>query len=105
MFIDLWYHRRLQSCVGTRARLGYAAFDAQLRKRIALHCTLYMVVCTWVSTLMLVFGLKSIMYELTSVFRNFPGLSSIHFLITSSLCQRLDSCTFFSAYIYGSVKA
>ena len=25
-------HRRLQSCVGTRARLGYAAFDAQLRK-------------------------------------------------------------------------
>ena len=26
------YHRRLQSCVGTRARLGYATFDAQLRK-------------------------------------------------------------------------
>ena len=25
-------HRRLQSCVGTQARLGYAAFDAQLRK-------------------------------------------------------------------------
>ena len=25
-------HRRLQSCVGTRARLGYAAFDVQLRK-------------------------------------------------------------------------
>ena len=27
-------HRRLQSWVGTRARLGYAALDAQLRKRI-----------------------------------------------------------------------
>ena len=25
-------HRHLQSCVGTQARLGYAAFDAQLRK-------------------------------------------------------------------------
>ena len=25
-------HRRLQSCVGTWARLGYAAFDAQFRK-------------------------------------------------------------------------
>jgi len=25
-------HRRLQSCVGTRARLGYTAFDAQLQK-------------------------------------------------------------------------
>ena len=25
-------HSRLQSCVGTRARLDYAAFDAQLRK-------------------------------------------------------------------------
>ena len=36
-------HRRLQSCVGTRARLGYAAFDAQLRKEffLSLHCTLY----------------------------------------------------------------
>ena len=56
----MWHlgHRRLQSCVGTRARLGYAAFDVQLRKRIALHCTLYTVVytvvCTCVSTLMLV---------------------------------------------------
>ena len=49
-----YLHRRLQSCVGIRARLGYAAFDAQLRKRIALHCTLYTVVCTCVSTLMLV---------------------------------------------------
>ena len=26
------WHRRLQSCVGTRAGLGYAVFDAQLRK-------------------------------------------------------------------------
>ena len=25
-------HRCLQSCVGTRARFGYATFDAQLRK-------------------------------------------------------------------------
>ena len=25
-------HRRLQSCVGTLARVGYAAFDAQLQK-------------------------------------------------------------------------
>ena len=25
-------HRHLQSCVGTWARLGYAAFDVQLRK-------------------------------------------------------------------------
>ena len=34
-------HRRLQSCVGTRARLGYSAFDEQLGKRIlSLHCTL-----------------------------------------------------------------
>ena len=32
-------HRRLQSRVGTRAKLGYAAFDAQLRKRIV--TTLY----------------------------------------------------------------
>ena len=47
-------HRHLQSCVGTQARLGYAAFDAQLRKHIALHCTLYMVICMCVSTLMLV---------------------------------------------------
>ena len=37
----LWnvVHRCLQSCVGTRARLGYATFDAQLRKRIV--STLY----------------------------------------------------------------
>ena len=30
----LWgeQHKRLQSCVGTRARLSYAAFDVQLRK-------------------------------------------------------------------------
>ena len=26
------HHRCLQSCVGTQARLGYAAFDAQLQK-------------------------------------------------------------------------
>ena len=26
----LFYGRRLQSCMGTRARLGYATFDAQL---------------------------------------------------------------------------
>ena len=26
-------HRRLQSCVGTRARLGYAKFDVQLQKQ------------------------------------------------------------------------
>ena len=25
-------HKRLQTCVGTRARLGYTTFDTQLRK-------------------------------------------------------------------------
>ena len=29
---DMIYHRHLQSCVGTRAKLGYAKFDAQLQK-------------------------------------------------------------------------
>ena len=39
-------HRCLKSCVGTRTRLGYAAFDAQLRKRIlSLHFTLYSRLC------------------------------------------------------------
>ena len=33
--------RRLQSCVGTQARLGYAGFDAQLQRILSLHCTLY----------------------------------------------------------------
>ena len=34
-------HRCLQNCVGTQARLGYAAFDAQLRKA-------YFVITLWV---------------------------------------------------------
>ena len=33
--------RRLQSCVGTQTRLGYAAFDAQLRKVYFVTTTLY----------------------------------------------------------------
>ena len=81
-------HRCLQSCVGTWARLGYAAFDAQLRKRTALHRTLYTIVCirssvygrlyTCVSTLMLVWGhatclrVRSLWYEYTTL-RNNPG--------------------------------
>ena len=36
-------HRRLQSCVGTQARLGYAAFDVQCI--LSLHCTLYIRLC------------------------------------------------------------
>jgi len=32
--------RHLQSCVGTRARLGYAAFDAQLLKAYFVTTTL-----------------------------------------------------------------
>ena len=31
----------LQSCVGTRARLGYAAFDAQLQKAYFVTTTQY----------------------------------------------------------------
>ena len=38
-------HRRLQSCVGTRARLGYARFDAQLQLILSLQCTLYVRPC------------------------------------------------------------
>ena len=39
-----YVHRCLQSCVGTWAKLGYAAFDAQLRI-LSLHCTLYVCLC------------------------------------------------------------
>ena len=39
-------HRRLQSCVSTRARLRYAAFDAQWKRILSLHCTLYGRLCT-----------------------------------------------------------
>ena len=39
-------YRRLQSCVGTRAKLGHAAFDAKLRKCIlSLQCMLYGRLC------------------------------------------------------------
>ena len=38
-------HKRLQSCVGTRARLGYTGFDAQLQRILSLHCTLYVHPC------------------------------------------------------------
>ena len=48
-------HRGLQSCVGTRARLGYAAFDVQLRK-VCFVTTLYINVCRCVSTHMLYRG-------------------------------------------------
>ena len=41
-------HRRLQRCVGTGARLGYPAFDAQLRV-LSLHCTPYVLQCWWSS--------------------------------------------------------
>ena len=38
-------HRHLQSCVGTRARLGYATFMHNYGKCIlSIHCTLYMYV-------------------------------------------------------------
>ena len=40
-----WTHRRLQSCVGTQARLGYARFDVQLQRILSLHCTLYVHLC------------------------------------------------------------
>ena len=77
-FITHKHHRRLQSCVGTRARLGYATFDAQLWKRIALHCMLYTVICTCVSMLMLVWGhaaclrVRSLWYEYAMLWNN-PG--------------------------------
>jgi len=39
-------YRCLQSCVGTWAKLGHAAFDAKLRKRIlSLQCMLYGRLC------------------------------------------------------------
>ena len=39
-------HRHLQSCVGTRARLGYATFMHSCGKCIlSLHCTLYVCLC------------------------------------------------------------
>ena len=46
-------HRRLQSFVGTRARLGYAGFDAQLQRILSLHYTLYVYVRACVSMHML----------------------------------------------------
>ena len=43
-------YRHLQSCVGTRARLSYATFDAQLGKPISCHYTVcYTYICAWVS--------------------------------------------------------
>ena len=44
-------HRRLQSRVGTWARLGYAVFDSQLRKAYFVT-TLYTYVCACVSMYM-----------------------------------------------------
>ena len=50
-------HRRLQTCVGTWARLGYAAFDAQLREAYFFHYTVcYTYVCAYVSMCMLYRG-------------------------------------------------
>ena len=50
-------HGRLQSCVGTRARLGYAAFDAQLRKAYFVFYNPYVLcACIIISTLMLYRG-------------------------------------------------
>ena len=51
MYINMcqkYSRRRLQSCVGTWARLGYAAFDAQLRK-VYFVTSLY-AICTSVHT-------------------------------------------------------
>ena len=66
----LCIHRHLQSCVGTRARLGYAAFNAQLRKHIVTTRTIrYTYVWHDISTLMLVWGhaaclhVRSLWYE------------------------------------------
>ena len=47
-FMVVENHRCLQSCVGTWERLGYAAFDAQLRKSVFCHyivCYTYICVC------------------------------------------------------------
>ena len=41
MHMEDTIHRHLQSCVGIRVRLGYAAFDAQLRKAYFVTTTLY----------------------------------------------------------------
>ena len=50
-------HGRLQSFVGTRARLGYAAFDEQLRKAYFVFCTPYVLcACVIISTFMLYRG-------------------------------------------------
>ena len=46
-------HRHLQSCVGTQARLGYAAFNAQLRKAYfvttlyAIHMSVHAYAICW----------------------------------------------------------
>ena len=74
-------HRCLQRCVGTQARLGYAAFDAQLRKRIlSLHCTLYICLCVpkhayaiWLVATCL--RIQSLWYEYTwfEITRAMPG--------------------------------
>ena len=49
----IWSHRHLQSCLGARARLGYAAFNARLWKAYFVT-TRY--VCACVSTRMLYRG-------------------------------------------------
>ena len=41
MHMEDTIHRYLQSCVGTWVRLGYATFDAQLRKVYFVTTTLY----------------------------------------------------------------
>ena len=81
-------HRRLQSWVGTRAKLGYAAFDVQLRKRIVTTLYSYTYVCMCVSMLMLVWGhavhlrIRSLWYEYTMLRNNLgnawacPGLQA-----------------------------
>ena len=61
-------HRRLQSCVGTRARLGYAGFDAQLQHILSLHCTLYVRLCVRKHAYAIFWGLEACYVSLRPVF-------------------------------------
>ena len=66
-------HRRLQSCVSTRARLRYAAFDAQRKRILSLHCTLYgRLTCYMLVTTCL--RVRSSWYEYASKPGQCPGI-------------------------------
>ena len=76
---DLWQlHWRLESCVNTRARLGYATFDAQLRKAYwLLGSKLYVCLCARICYKLLITFLRvrSLWYEYArfEITRAMPG--------------------------------